>query len=314
MSESADTAPAADAAPVEPGPGARLRAAREQCGLALGAVAETLHVAPRIVAAMEANDFGAFDAPVYAKGFLRKYSALLGVPTDEVLAAYDALSGGPSHPTLIPAMNVAPAKAAAVPLPPAVLLVVVAVRVLAGGSYWWWCGHSRGPAPGATAESRAERDAPVAGTLVPAQQPTVAEDTAPATAAAAPAEAGPRPAETAPSPLPAVAPVLPAAPAPAPTARHRATGATGAHEEALVIHGVRECWVEVYAPGGARLVYDLVHPGETLTAAGPGPWKVFLGYADGARLTVGERTVGVPQGRRAAATARFVVGRDGAAQ
>jgi hypothetical protein len=58
----------------------------------------------------------------------------------------------------------------------------------------------------------------------------------------------------------------------------------------------------------------MVHPGETVNVPGPGPWRVFLGFADGARLTVGERTVVVPPARRAAATARFVVARDGAAQ
>lgn len=309
MSEPADSAPAASAGPAQPGPGARLRAAREQRGLALGAVAETLHVAPRMVVAMEANDFGAFDAPVYAKGFLRKYAGVLGLPVEEVLAAYDALSGGPSHPTLIPAMSVGPVKAAPMSLPPAPLLWAAAALLLAVGAYWWWGSHARN-ALSAETRAAAEHEAPVVGTLLSAQQP-VSADASPPEPAKALAETGPRPVETAPAPLPAAVPATPAA---APAARHRAAAATATREEALVIHGVRECWVEVYAPGGARLVYDLVHPGETLSAQGPGPWRVFLGFADGARLTVGERTVNVPQGRRAAATARFVVGRDGAAQ
>ena len=310
MSDSADTSPAVDAGPASPGPGARLKSARELKGLALGAVAESLHVAPRIVAAMEANEFGAFDAPVYAKGFLRKYAGVLGIPADEVLAAYEAVAGELSHPTLIPAMNVAPTKAALPKVPVVPVLIAAAVALLLGGGYWWWSARPRPatPAVAADAQPAAEREpAPASGTLVPTQQPGQADEAPAVVPLPAVAESAPRPAAAAPLPLPA--------PATTPSsARHRATAGGAAREDGLVIHGVRECWAEVYAPSGARLVYDMVHPGETVNVPGPGPWRVFLGFADGARLTVGEHAVVVPPSRRAAATARFVVARDGAAQ
>jgi cytoskeleton protein RodZ len=303
MSEQAEVAPAAAGAP---DPGARLRLEREQRGLALGAVADALHVAPRLVVAMEANEFSAFDAPVYAKGFLRKYAGFLGIPAEEVLGAYDALAAGPSQPTLIPAMNVAPPKPGLAALPLAPALIGVAL-LLAAGASWWWFG--RGPARVAApvanapaAETRAADRDGGAGTAVPTQQPELADPTAsaaPAPAAAPPAEPHARPAEAVP------------APAAAPAAHH---AATAARADALVLHGVRECWAEVYAADGQRLLYDLVRPGETRPVAGPGPWKVFLGYADGARLTVGDHVVIVPPARRAAATARFVVARDGVVQ
>jgi len=315
MSESADTTPATDAGPASPGPGARLKAARELRGLALGAVAESLHVAPRIVAAMEANDFGAFDAPVYAKGFLRKYAGVLGIPVEEVLAAYDALAAGPSHPTLIPAMNVTPPKPTLPPVPVVPALVVAAV-VLVGGAFWWWSGRSRPAVPPVAAEVRpaAEREsaATAAGSVVPAQQPGQPDET-PVAVPLPPVAAEPAPRPVAPTPLPAATAAPVATPAP-PPARHPARAGGAAREDGLVIHGVRECWAEVYAPGGARLVYDMVHPGETVNVPGPGPWRVFLGFSDGARLTVGERTVAVPAPRRGTTTARFVVARDGAAQ
>ncbi len=307
MSEPADQAPAAAAARV-PDPGARLRAAREQRGLALGAVADALHVAPRLIVAMEANEFAAFDAPVYAKGFLRKYAGFLGIPVEDVLGAYDALAAGPSQPTLIPAMNVAPAKPGLATLPLVPMLIIAAV-VIVGALSWWRLG--RGPArvtpPVASAtapESRAADRDVGAGTAVPTQQPEFA-DAAPAAApppvAAAPPEPRARPAEAAPAPVPA-APV------------RRAATAGVVRADALVLHGVNECWAEVYAADGQRLFYDMVRPGETRPVAGPGPWKVFLGYADGVRLTVGEHPVVVPPARRAGATARFAVGRDGAVQ
>lgn len=300
MSEPAEATPATAAGPARPDPGARLRSERERRGLALGAVAESLHVAPRIVAAMEANEFGAFDAPVYAKGFLRKYAGFLGVPVAEVLEAYEALAAGPSQPTLIPAMTVTAPKPAIEALPLAPMLAMAALVVALGG-YWWW--NSRAPArsagPVADARLVAERDAAPAGTLVPAQQPTLSDEprAAPAAAPGPPPETRPRTAAAAPAALPAAA---------------RPARRALARDGALVVHGERECWVEVYAPDGTRLVYDLVHPGETRTAPGPGPWRVALGAADGARLNVGERAVLVPAARRGASTTRFTVAPDGA--
>ncbi|HUO78578.1 MAG TPA: helix-turn-helix domain-containing protein [Steroidobacteraceae bacterium] len=313
MSGPADIAPATDAGPAAtgpgPGPGARLRAARELRGLALGTIAESLHVAPRLVAAMEANEFSAFDAPVYAKGFLRKYAAVLGIPADEVLAAYEAMAAGPSHPTLIPTMSVAPpppALAALATLPRVPALAVGAALLVAAGGYWWWSGHARPAAPpAAQARTALEREAPVDGALVPAAQPASALESG--GSAAAPAVAG-EPGARAPGavPLPLAAP-LPAAS----TRPHTAAGA--GHDVGLVIRGVAECWTEVYAQDGTRLLYDLVRPGELRNVPGPGPWRVVLGAADGARLTVGEHAVAVPAPRRGATTAIFVVGRDGVA-
>jgi cytoskeleton protein RodZ len=302
MSERAVIAPGAELGPGGAGPGARLRAAREQRGLALGAVAESLHVAPRLVTAMEADDFAAFDAPVYAKGFLRKYATVLGVPTDEVLAAYEALAAGPSQPTLIPAMNVATPKPAysSLPLPmPQAAALIVAVLVLIAGAFWLWTARPHGGPGGAPVAADSpmatERDAATAAATGVTSQPLRAEEPAVAVAAPAAAEEHARTTEIAPA----------AARVPAP--RHGAT-----HDDALVINAVGECWTEVYSPSGARLLYDLVHTGESRSVPGPGPWRVVLGAADGARLTVGEHAVAVPPPRQGATTAIFVVARDGA--
>jgi hypothetical protein len=198
-----------------------------------------------------------------------------------------------------------------VPLGP---LAAVAALVVVGGLAWWW--SARPSAPKAAA-------APVAESA-PAAEPVT--EARPARLAAAPVEEPPAYVPPPPEPRPrpvATLPVLPATPAVATTASATTASATtasarhsvgGRGDDSLVIHGLRDCWVEVYSPSGGRLVYDLVRTGETRSAPGPGPWKVFLGTADGARLTVGERGVTVPATRRGATTARFVVARDGAAQ
>ena len=93
------------------GVGPALRAARERRGLSIAAVTEALHVEARVIEAMETGRFTVFDAPVYARGFIRKYGAFLVLPVDDLIAAYDSLSGGPATPTLIPVTAAAAAPA-----------------------------------------------------------------------------------------------------------------------------------------------------------------------------------------------------------
>jgi cytoskeleton protein RodZ len=293
--------------PSPPAAGGRLAAERGRRGLGVQHVADALHVEARLVEAMENDHFEAFDAPVYARGFLRKYATFLQLPPDEVLAAYDALHGRPAAPTLIP---LATAQLAArdwsrLKVPAAVLGVVL----LVGAVYWLWPSRGRAPTtPAAAPTTEAPTAAAPTGRWVwqPTHLPLLNG-------------AGPRA-----SPTPAAAPASRTTPAASggahapPGPRHRPAVAparsAGAQDGALVIHGQRESWVEVYSATGERLYSDLVRSGETHTVPGPGPWRVFLGQSDGVQLNVGERAVVVPAARKTAATARFVVSGDGAVQ
>jgi cytoskeleton protein RodZ len=71
------------------GIGMRLRAARERVSLTLVQAAEKLHVDPKSVVALEAEDFEIFGAPVFARGHIRRYSDLVGERSDELLALYN---------------------------------------------------------------------------------------------------------------------------------------------------------------------------------------------------------------------------------
>jgi cytoskeleton protein RodZ len=71
------------------GIGLRLRAARERAGLTLAQAAEKLHVEPKSLVALEAEDFELFGAPVFARGHIRRYSELVGEKTDELVVLYN---------------------------------------------------------------------------------------------------------------------------------------------------------------------------------------------------------------------------------
>jgi cytoskeleton protein RodZ len=71
------------------GIGVRLRAARERAAITLVQAAEKLHVDPRAVVALEAEDFDTFGAPVFARGHIRRYSDLVGEKSDELVGLYN---------------------------------------------------------------------------------------------------------------------------------------------------------------------------------------------------------------------------------
>lgn len=267
------------------GVGPALRAARERRGLSIAAVTEALHVEARVIEAMESGRFTVFDAPVYARGFIRKYGAFLDLPVDDLIAAYDSLSGGPATPTLIPVTAAAPVPRDLSKL--RIPIVFVLALALVGGSYWWWLGRTPGSPPAAAvhAPTSSPVAAPVAAVL---------------------------PVEASASPAPVVADSARPPPSEHSVARPAPPSRPSAATAALVVTGLRECWVEVYSPNGARLLYDLVQAGDTRALPGPGPWRVFLGNFDGVRLSMDERVITVPVASRAGATARFVVTGDGA--
>ncbi|MEP9361291.1 helix-turn-helix domain-containing protein [Sphingomonas sp. KR3-1] len=74
--------------------GKRLRLRREALGLDLAAVSVATRLPRRRVEAIEAGEFAAFRAHVYAAGALRSYARLLGLNEAPLLAALDAEARG----------------------------------------------------------------------------------------------------------------------------------------------------------------------------------------------------------------------------
>ena len=87
-------------------PGALLRSAREACDLSIEEVADRLRLNEALVLAMEEDRFGLLGAPVFARGHLRNYAALVGAAEAEVMAAFDV--GDVPEPTFLPALARAP--------------------------------------------------------------------------------------------------------------------------------------------------------------------------------------------------------------
>ena len=84
------------------GPGAELSHERERQGLTQQQVAEQLNLDVSVIHWIEHDDFAALGAPVFAKGHLRRYAALLGLSPERLLETYEQAGTHPSQPTLIP--------------------------------------------------------------------------------------------------------------------------------------------------------------------------------------------------------------------
>jgi cytoskeleton protein RodZ len=111
--------------------GARLRSAREARGLTTLQAAEKLHVDPRILEALEAEDFAALGAAVYVRGHLRRYAELIGEPYAELQSLYSAATPAPDL-TRIP-HQIPPARSSR--LLALALLLLVGIAVV--GVVWW---------------------------------------------------------------------------------------------------------------------------------------------------------------------------------
>lgn len=124
-------------------PGRRLRMAREARGLSAAQAADLMRLSPAIVAAIEGDRYAELGAPVFARGHLRRYAALLGLPGDELIDGYDRSQAGPAVPTLIPPASAhtpvrTPGGRRGVTASLPYLLLALLVGVLLVASWWFW--------------------------------------------------------------------------------------------------------------------------------------------------------------------------------
>jgi cytoskeleton protein RodZ len=299
-------------------PGPRLKAERERRGLSSQKVADELHLDGWVVDALEAEDYERIGPSVYAKGHLKRYAAMLGLPAAEIMAGYEARARAPKAPTSQPAnvrLRADSAEVSNLPLPQ--ILGSIAVVLLILGVLWWRPWHQRGAAP--TARE------PVAATptSVPAQGAAGSTPETLASAATPPVPApgsapGPAP-RSAPAPVGAPAsssqsaPLLPAtgasAAAPVQTAESNATAGMG--RARLRLSFSADSWVDVHDAAGRRAFAGNGRANSVRTIAGIAPMRVYLRSASGVQLEINNRAVAIGPQFLAGDAARFEAGADG---
>lgn len=278
-------------------PGLKLKAERERRGLSAQKAADEMHLDRWVIDALEADDYQRIGPTVYAKGHLKKYAALLGLPATEILAGFEsrpasraeAPAAGPSM--LLSTRDDSPSSAHL----SALQIGACAAVALALGVLWWrpWHARAKAPsAPAAAAAAPAPADKPIESGIVPSATASsttassaTAQDTSAPTATAAPSTAPAADAPTAPPP--------------------------GAGRARLRLSFSADSWVDIHDAAGKRTFAGNGLANSVKTISGLAPLRVYLGFGSGVQLEINDRAVAIGPQFFAGDVARFEAGADG---
>lgn len=118
--------------------GLLFRAARQDAGMTLDAVANALHLDVAVIAAIEEGRFAALPMRPYARGYVRNYARLLGLDADDLAARFDAADTGRPEPGIVVPRRLV-ARNAELALRPLALgyAAIVVVLLIALGAVLW---------------------------------------------------------------------------------------------------------------------------------------------------------------------------------
>lgn len=91
-------------------PGIMLKREREARGLTIKYIASETKISESSIAAIEDNNFDAFPAEVFVRGFLRNYARALALPSEEIILAYESYknqTSQTSHDSVVNTVQVA---------------------------------------------------------------------------------------------------------------------------------------------------------------------------------------------------------------
>jgi len=275
-------------------PGTRLAAAREHAGMTLAEAAERLRLDVATLQALETGRFHTLGAAVFVRGHLRHYAELLGLPIEEIDAAYAASSGRLAplpdlrRTTTLPGNSASPGVA----LPPWAALIGAIVLVLA--AWVWWAMR------------------------VPAGQRHAATPAAPAASPSTPPAAGPQAGnavDAGPGVPAAAAPAAVAARSDAAAATKNVAAAKDAAPAAKAVPGrVRlaikfnqDSWTEIYDAHGSTLFHDFGSAGSERHLGGTAPLRILLGNPDGVALELDGHPVALRPAAESGKPQRFML-------
>lgn len=270
--------------------GTSLKTAREERGLSIAEVAQSLKFAPRQIEALEQDRFDLLPGGTFVRGMVRAYARLLKLPPEPMLEGMSDKFQAPDANTL--------AARYSQPVPFSdnarrstfvYLGLSLAVLALGGGvAYQWYREHhttTQLAAAKRTVEKRAKSNAaPVAAApaAAPAPAPTV-------TPVAIAPRAQPK---TLDQPTPRIEPVVKVSTAPAaekaaplPVAKV----AAGMHR--LVIRCEEEAWIEVKDHNDRALVSSLNAKGAERVVQARGPLTLVIGNAAHVRVLHNDRPI-----------------------
>lgn len=294
--------------PEGPLAGQRLAAARKERDISIFDIAKELHLDEHKVQALEENRFETLGAPVFAKGHLRKYAELVGVPIEDILADYYAMNRSVGAP---PVVGRARQPERDIQLGPWLLGIVI-LLIVAATAYWWFNRVPVTTSPGSAiteSETRLELpqpEAPAGRVGEQSADPQIVDNSGLAGAqivtdvqevpvdTALPENSGRVPADT----VETAAETL--------TANTALMPADGSRVN-LAMSFSGDCWTEVTDAAGARLFFDLGSAGRTIRVSGEPPLRVLFGNSENVTVMVDGRDYPISDAMRRGQTARLTI-------
>lgn len=289
MSDDVDTPESSASEPQGPRGGERLAEARREQQIAVIEIAKELHLDENKVRSLERNEFDILGAPVFAKGYLRKYAQLVHVNADDVLADYYQMNRAADAPPVVPSRQ-RPRQE----LSPGPWIAVIVVIILAVTAYLWF---ARPEIPATVSPEPAEAEAG-AGSETAAEdvidlQPNADDnpvEDAPLQDAASESSAADEPVAEPElrSPQRPVEPVVEETSSP--------VIAEGQVRVLLTYTG--DCWTEVTDATGRRLFFDLGRDGRSVELSGAEPLNVLFGNPGNVQVVVNGDDFAMPETAR----------------
>jgi cytoskeleton protein RodZ len=281
--------------------GDRLRAAREARKMSLEDVSQAIKIAPRVLEQVEGNAWAQLPGYTFARGVVRSYARLLKLDPEALLRDLES-----APMPKLPLLELRPSTQAALPVPgeankrdryamlAGVLLVALAVVAYFLIPDDWLGEHSmvKTKVPMSGEASPAPTAAPVAAAPVSAIPATPMLQTQGGTAEAPmvpPPGAAPTVAQSSPAGTPAalsgpssVASTGPAAPNASLT---QSPNPAASDPPTLVLRFEEGSWAEIRDKTGAMLISENVSPRSERQLGGVPPYNIWLGNADGVRIS-----------------------------
>ena len=301
-----------DATAEGPVGGGRLAEARRAKQISVLEIAKELHVEEAKIRALENNQFDVLGAPVFAKGHLKKYSQLVGVNHDDVLADYYRLTRSQEMPPVV--VKRQKPKRELTPGPWIAAILVIGSLAIA---YWILVERPFAtlPVPPASSPAASESAPPAEATEAGDEEAPPAAEPAGETESAAESVAEPPPGEVPGQPVENEQP-QPTEDEPTqptvdelaqPEAAQTAMPVADGDDVRLSVTFVGDCWTEIMDASGRRLFFQLGRAGRTVNVSGPGPLSVLFGDADNVDIRVNGEDFSIPATSRRGRTARLTI-------
>jgi cytoskeleton protein RodZ len=328
MQDSSDTSPDEPSAPADrlADLGGRLRTARKNQELSLENIAAELRIEATVLDALEEGRFSQLGAPVFVRGYIKQYGRALGLDVAELLKSLESEMHA-QEVEIRPRQTIHLRDERQITHWIVAALIVALVVVLL---FVWWVSpldtFSSVPSSSAPSSSVTVSEPPEA--IYEPLPDTTLDDPIVERVAERPGDAlvQQRPgaglarslagdgAGTGPPPVAAGPEVGTASDFAAEPLEATGTGeadSTLALEngplEPLRLEFREDSWTEITDARDQQLYYDLGRQGASAVVYGEPPFNVFLGNADGVRLTLGDEAVTIPPVSRRGNLANFVV-------